>query len=167
MLRVRSTHITTWLLLLACGVLGQQPPSAPRVRIFISDMSSHDVWASRAVATERGTANPSSASVWGLYAAYAGGGNYPQMPEAARAFLNSCPEAVTVTTKPADADYMFLINHERFKGLLAKHNKVVLVNRAGDVVWGAPTRKLDNAVADACSFVGSGGNSRKSAKKKE
>lgn len=56
-----------------------------------------------------------------------------------------------VTTELDKADYLIVVNQERFEGI-RKHNKTVLVNRAGDVIWGDSTRKLDNAVKDACAF---------------
>jgi len=68
------------------------------------------------------------------------------------ATVQACPDLAVVTTDAAKADYMFLIDHQRFKNVV-KHNKVAFVNRAGDVVWADQTRLLPNAVKDACEFL--------------
>jgi len=139
----------TILLLLACAARADNPKA---VHIFVRDMSSHDVSVATASGAEHASASSESGQAWGSYHGYASSGNYPQMPETARDFMSSCPDLVVVTTDPDRADYMFLIDHQRFKNLL-KHNKVVLVNRAGDVVWADQTRLVPNAVKDACEFL--------------
>ena len=74
------------------------------------------------------------------------------MPELAKAFVSRCPNLAVVTVDEEKADYMLIVNHEKDKKPL-RHNKTVLVNRDGDVVWGDSTYKLDSAVKDACGFL--------------
>lgn len=146
------------LAVIGCEVLASAQESKPAspVRIFVVDVSSHDVSVARASGASSGKATVSEsggeAHTWGAYSAYASGGNYPQMPEVAKEFVRACPQLAVVTTEQDKADYLFIVNHERFK-TLEKHNKTVFVNRAGDVVWGNSTRKLDNAVKDACAWL--------------
>jgi hypothetical protein len=73
------------------------------------------------------------------------------MPELAKAFVSTCPNLAVVTVDEEKADYLLIVNHEADRKPL-RHNKSVLVNREGDVVWGDSTFKVDTAVKDACGF---------------
>jgi hypothetical protein len=146
-------------LLLLCAFGFGQNPGKP-VHILISDINSHHIGSASANAQSTNTTTATSATATsgagsgpcGAYGAYVSAGLNPQMPEVAKAFVTTCPGTVVVTTDPGKAEYLFIVNHERFEQIVMKHNKTVLVNRAGDIVWGDSTRRLDNAVKDACQY---------------
>lgn len=123
-------------------------------RIFVSDVNSRSVPVtaqlssrSRRVIADAADESPR----WGSYRSYASKG-YSQMPELAKAFVSRCPNLAVVTVDEEKADYMLIVNHEKDKKPL-RHNKTVLVDRDGDVVWGDSTYKLDSAVKDACGYL--------------
>jgi hypothetical protein len=132
---------------------GRDSGQTAAARIFVSDVNSRTVPATAQLSSRSRRVIADAAddpSRWGSYRSYASKG-YSQMPELAKAFVAKCPSLAIVTVDEEKADYMLIVNHEKDKKPL-RHNKTVLVNRDGDVVWGDSTYKLDSAVKDACDF---------------
>lgn len=136
----------------AVGLFAQESHPVEPARIFVSDVNSRSVPLTPLSGRARRAANDSGdeSPRWGTYRSYASKG-YSQMPELAKAFVNTCPNLAVVTVDEEKADYLLIVNHEADRKPL-RHNKSVLVNRQGDVVWGDSTFKVDTAVKDACGF---------------
>ena len=62
---------------------------------------------------------------------------------------------VTVTINRERADYIVILQHEGGKELFRRDNKFALFNKEGDMIESNSTRKLGNAVKEACSRIAS------------
>ena len=82
------------------------------------------------------------------------GGARPQTAEIMKTFGQRCPE-VTVTINKERADYIVILQHEGGKELFRRDNKFALFNKEGDMIESNSTRKLGNAVKEACSRIAS------------
>lgn len=80
------------------------------------------------------------------------GGSSPQTVEIIKTFGERCPEVV-VSNDRDKASYVVLFDHESFKGLLRKRDKIALFRRNGDVLYGNSVRSVGNAVKDACEAI--------------
>lgn len=80
------------------------------------------------------------------------GGARPQTAEIMKTFGERCPE-VTVTINRERADYIVILQHEGGKEVFRKDNKFALFDKEGDMIEAASTRKLGNAVKNACSRI--------------
>jgi hypothetical protein len=139
--------------LVALSICAQGARTNGPARVFVSDVNSRTVPVTVQLSSRSRRAIADAADDpprWGSYRSYASKGN-SQMPELAKAFVAKCPNLAVVTVDEEKADYMLIVNHEKDKKPL-RHNRTVLVNREGDVVWGDSTYKLDSAVKDACGF---------------
>lgn len=75
-----------------------------------------------------------------------------QSAEIIKMFNERCPQ-VTVTDDVKRADFTVVLNHEHGKGLSRRRNKIVVFDRDGDDIFSGSTRKLSNALKDACSAI--------------
>jgi hypothetical protein len=76
------------------------------------------------------------------------GGSHPQTVELMKTFGQSCSN-VTVTNNPEGAEYTVVFQRESSK-VWRRDNKMVVFNRAGDMIYSASTRELGNAVRGFC-----------------
>jgi hypothetical protein len=79
------------------------------------------------------------------------GGARPQTAEIMKTFGERCP--VIVTNNRDRADFVVMLDHEGGKGWARKDNKVVVFNKAGDMIYSCSTRSLGNGVKDACQAI--------------
>ena len=82
------------------------------------------------------------------------GGARPQTAEIMKTFGSRCPD-VTVTINRERADYIVILQHEGGKEFFSRDNKLALFDKEGDMIQSNSTRKLGNAVKDACSRIAS------------
>jgi hypothetical protein len=113
--------------------------AAEKPRVYITDSKS---W-------ELGGAVGGTADGFG---GAARGGDRPQTGEIIKTFGERCP-AVVVNNKQEKADYVILLDHEGGKDPISRDNKVVVFNKDGDSIMGHSTRRLGNAVKDACGAI--------------
>jgi hypothetical protein len=76
------------------------------------------------------------------------GGSHPQTVELMKTFGQSCSN-ITVTNNPEAAEYTVTFQRESSK-VWRRDNKMVVFNRAGDMIYSASTRELGNAVRGFC-----------------
>jgi hypothetical protein len=81
-----------------------------------------------------------------------GGGARPQTAEIIKTVHERCPDVI-VTAEKDRADYALRLEHEGGKGILERDNKFVLFDAEGDAVGSGSTRRLGNAVKDACALA--------------
>jgi ABC-type phosphate transport system substrate-binding protein len=80
------------------------------------------------------------------------GGARPQTAEIMKTFGSKCP-GVTVTINRDRADYIVILEHEGGKELFQKDNKLAVFDKEGDMILSNSTRKLGNAVKEACEVM--------------
>jgi len=80
------------------------------------------------------------------------GGAKPQTAEIVKTVHERC-RGVVVTRKEDRADYVLVLEHEGGKVFVRKNNKFALFNADGDAIASGSTRKLGNAVKDACGVL--------------
>ncbi|MFM2125327.1 MAG: hypothetical protein RL328_1778 [Acidobacteriota bacterium] len=114
-------------------------------RIFITDSDSWEASGGFAGGGVNGTGATSGSM---------SGGARPQTAEIMKTFGERCPD-VTVTINRERADYIVILQHEGGKEVFRKDNKFALFNKDGDMIDSNSTRKLGNAVKDACARIAS------------
>lgn len=110
-----------------------------KVRVFVMDSHSWEVKSGIGIAD--GTGGGSG-----------GGGARPQTAEIIKTFRERCPE-VTITMNKEKADFIVLLEHEGGKSIFGRDNKVVVIDKEGDVFFTNSTRSLGNAVKDSCAAI--------------
>lgn len=80
------------------------------------------------------------------------GGARPQTAEVYKTFNENCP-VVALTNKSENADYVVELDHEGGKGIARRRNKIIVFNKAGDLIFSDSTRSLGNSVKDACKAI--------------
>ncbi|MEO5923240.1 MAG: hypothetical protein ABIR70_05365 [Bryobacteraceae bacterium] len=80
------------------------------------------------------------------------GGARPQTAEIMKTFGSKCP-SVTVTINRDRADYIVILEHEGGKEVFQKDNKLAVFDKNGDMILSNSTRKLGNAVKEACEVM--------------
>jgi hypothetical protein len=82
--------------------------------------------------------------------AWSAGGSHPQTAEIIKTITQECMNA-TVTNDRPKANYVVLLERESHK-VIRRDNKMVIFDKAGDVVYAASTRALGNAVRNSCGY---------------
>jgi ABC-type phosphate transport system substrate-binding protein len=127
---------TKFFLLLA---LASAATAQDRPRVFITDS---DSWqASGGFGGNGGTIGGGGS-----------GGARPQTAEIMKTFGSKCP-GVTVTINRDRADYIVILQHEGGKEVFQKDNKLAVFDKEGDMILSNSTRKLGNAVKEACDAM--------------
>jgi ribosomal protein L14 len=83
--------------------------------------------------------------------AWSGSGSHPQTAEIIKTITQECKNA-TVTNDRLKANYVVLLERESQK-VIRRDNKMVIFDKAGDVVYAASTRALGNAVRNGCDYL--------------
>lgn len=84
----------------------------------------------------------SSPNAWFLWQ------SHPQTVEVMKTFGENCPNLI-VTNHKEEATFTVVLEHEAGK-LIRRDNKMVIFDRAGDMVFEGSKRELGNAVRDFC-----------------
>jgi uncharacterized membrane protein YgcG len=114
-----------------------------KTRVLVTDSQS---WESRGGSSGGGNRNG-----WASSSSFSGGAR-PQTAEIIKTLNERCPQ-ITVTNRLEKADFVLTLDHEGGKALLARHNKIAVFNKDGDVIFSKSTISLGNSVKDACQVM--------------
>jgi hypothetical protein len=76
----------------------------------------------------------------------------PHIVEAINTFGERCRD-MSITLKQDEAEYVVLVERDRYRRVGRKRNKVAVVDRGGRVIYSNSTRLLRNAVKDSCHAI--------------
>jgi hypothetical protein len=130
-------------ILFVLAITGGAALAQEKPRVFVTDSESWEMSGGFAGARAHGVGAESGSS---------SGGARPQTAEIMKTFGERCP-AVTVTINRDKADYIVILQHEGGKEVFQRDNKLALFNKDGDMILSNSTRKLGNAVKDACNRI--------------
>lgn len=124
------------IVLAAAFVASAETKNGGRARVFVTESDSWSIGGELGIPdlSDRGSIS---------------GGAKPQTAEIVKTVNERCPEVV-VTRNEEKADYVLVLDHEGGKVFVRKDNKFALYNADGDAIASGSTRKLGNAVKDAC-----------------